>query len=194
MAFGKKSLQSLEDEPDGDESAEPEQKDTKLSGPPPAKPSPRSASDSSLFSTAGRAGMEESKAGLGPEGSDPNIIGMQGLALVQRGIQMLNMSFPDNPGLVAILADLTGRLQTIIPQLVAGSTNGGMGLFGGMAGGMGMPPGMPPGGMPGMPPPGGPPGMGGPPMGPAMAPPIAGSPQGPPGPMPPQMPPVPPGR
>lgn len=191
MAFGKKSLQSLEDDDEevDDSGSEPDEK--KSSGPPPAQPAPRSASDSSLFSSAGRTAMEESKSGLGAEGSNPSIIGTQGLTLVQRGIQMLNLAFPDNPGLGAVLADLTGRLQSIIPQLVADSSNGmGMGLMGG-AMGMGMPPGMPPMG-PGMGPAGPgmmapPPGLGGPMMG--------GPPPGPPGvgpAGPPQMPPVPP--
>lgn len=189
MAFGKKSLQSIDDENVEDEGNEPDEKDPKLSGPPPAQPAPRSASDSSLFSTAGRSAMEEGKAGLGSEGSNPSIIGMQGMTLVQRGIQMLNLAFPDNPGLVAVLGDLTGRLQSIVPQLVAESSNGmgGMGLMGGMMGQpMGMQPGM------GAPPMGGPPGMmPPPPMGMAGPPP----PMGPPGAgpqLPPQMPPVPP--
>lgn len=85
------------------------------------------------------------------------MIGMQGMALVQRGLQMLNLAFPDNPGLMAVLADLTGRLQSIIPQLVSqqsmGQNSMGFGL---------MPPpqaAMPPG------PPQGPGGGGMPPMG-----------------------------
>lgn len=183
MAFGSKAVQSIDDDEDEQsDSSEPDSKDSKKpSGPPAAQPKPRSASDSSLFSTAGKTAQEEGKAGLGPEGSDPSIIGMQGLTLVQRGIQMLSLGFPDNPGLTAVLADLTGRLQSIIPQLVSGASNGagGMGLFGANMGGP-MQPGQPPmggappmGGMPpgGMPPPGMPPG-GGPPMPPPNMPPI----------------------
>lgn len=119
--------------------------------------------------------MSEGQSGLGAEGSSPAIIGMQGLALVQRGLQMLNLAFPENPGLVATLADITGRLQTMIPQLVAQASNPGMGgqqgmgMMGmamqqpqpGMGGGMPMPPG-------GMPPSQGAPMQGGPPPMPPM--------------------------
>lgn len=158
---------------------------TSSKGPPPASAKPRTASDSSLYSTAGKAGMTDGMAGLGSEGNSPGLMGMQGLALVQRGIQMLNLSFPENPGLVAVLADLTGRLQTIIPQLAAQSVNGAAG--GGMLGmgmqqpppGMGMAPGpLPPAPMIGAPAGGGmPPGaapMGAPPAGPPLRPPPIG--------------------
>lgn len=142
-------------------------------GPPPASPKPRSASDSSLFSTVGKKTQTDGQAGLGPEGSSPSMIGMQGMALTMRGLQMLNLAFPENPGLMAIVADLTGRLQTIVPQLVAGASNGGggMGMFPqqGMQPQMpGMQPGMPPqpgiGGMPPQGTPPMPPGAGGPPQ------------------------------
>lgn len=144
-------------------------------GPPAASPKPRSASDSSLYSTVGKAGTEGGMAGLGSEGNSPALMGMQGLALVQRGIQMLNLSFPENPGLTAVLADVTGRLQTMIPQLIAQSANAGGGMMGmmmqqGMGGApmggppmpMGVPAGpgglpMPPGGPMGAAPPGMPP-------------------------------------
>lgn len=192
MAFGtkKSAVQSIDDEPDGDEVAQDDSKKSKLSGPPPATPKPRSASDSSLFSSVGRATNEQSQAGLGGEGADPNIIGMQGLTLVQRGLQMLNLAFPDNPGLVAVLADITGRLQQIVPQLVAGSS-GSMGMFGSMMGqimpGMGQPGMGMPGMQPGMPPSMAPPPMGGIPAGPPMGGPMGAPPNA-------QMPPVPPGR
>lgn len=147
--------------------SDPETNGSKTSpkGPPPASPKPRSASDSSLYSTVGKEGLTGGMNGLGAEGNNPALVGQQGLALVQRGIQMLNLAFPENPGLVAVLADLTGRLQTMIPQLVAQSANAsGMGMGGGMMGmamqqpGMGGPmgqpmPGQPPVGGPGMPPP-----------------------------------------
>jgi hypothetical protein len=177
MAFPpKSSVESLEEEEDS-----PSKEDSKFSGPPPASPKPRSASDSSLFSSAGKAAMEAGQSGLGAEGSDPALIGVQGLALAQRGIQMMNLAFADNPGLVAVLSDLTGRLQSMIPQLVAGSANQGMGLMSQMAQMMPMPvPNQMGGGMP----PGMPPAPGGMPMGPA------GPPQGMPGQMM-QRPPVP---
>ena len=143
-----KSVESLE---------ENTELDSKISakGPPAASPKPRSASDSSLYSTAGKAGSESGMAGLGSEGNSPALIGMQGLALTQRGLQMLNLAFPDNPGLLAVLADITGRLQSLIPQLVSQSSNG---MAGGMMGQMMQqqpPPGMPMGGLPPTPPMGG---------------------------------------
>src|SRR5438132_1145501 len=96
-------------------------------GPPPASPKPRSAADSSLFSSVGQSAQQAGQSGLGAEGGSPQIMTMQGLALVQRGVQILNLANPDNPGLVAVLTDLMGRLQAIVPQLVAGpSAQGGM--------------------------------------------------------------------
>ena len=160
--------------------SDPEAKDSKTSakGPPPAFPKPRTASDSSLYSTAGKEGMMGGSQGLGAEGNSPALIGMQGLALVQRGIQMLNLAFPEDPGLVAVLADITGRLQTLIPQLAVKSANASGGMMGMQMGqpgmgqpGMGMQPGMPPAG---------PMGGGGMPPAPMGAP--AGLPTGPAGP------------
>lgn len=158
----KSSVQSLDDN-DGDEN-------TKIGpkGPPPQSPKPKSQSPyaGSLFGQAGAAQTGEQSAGLGSEGSDPSLIGTQGYALIQRGIQMLNLAFPNDPGLAAVLTDVMGRLQIIIPQLVAGQNQPtGMGLF---------PPGAQPGmAAPGMPPPPGgapaPPG-GGPMPPPAMPP------------------------
>lgn len=153
--------------------SDPDTKDSKAAkGPPAASPKPRSASDSSLYSTAGKTGADAGLNGLGGEGSTPGLIGMQGLSLVQRGIQMLNLAFPENPGLVAVLADVTGRLQTIVPQLVA-QASGGAGMMGQtMQQPMG---GQPPMGQPGMPPA---------PMGGGGAPPMQGGPVGPPVPPP----------
>lgn len=182
MAFPPKSaVQSVEDpesptkDPAGGAFSEPK-------GPPPASPRPRAASaDSSAYSSAGKAAMEAGNQGLGAEGASGPLIGVQGLSLIQRGIQMVNLAFPENPGLVAILADLTGRLQSIIPQLVSASSNqgSGMGLLAQMSQQMPqpMPMGMPPGMGGGMGAPGGMPPQGMPPGG---APPMAG-PQGPPG-------------
>lgn len=193
MAFpSSKAVESLEQT-----TKEPTKASLKAEGPPPASPGPRQASaDSSLYSSVGKSAMSAGASGLGAEGSEPSLIGMQGLALIQRGVQMVNLAFPENPGLVAVLGDVIGRLQMIVPQLVASSANQGMGLLTNMAQmmspmGMGQPgmmPGMPPGGMapggpggpvpPGMPPGAGPqPGM--PPMGP-MGPPQGGMPPRPP--------------
>src|SRR4029077_3691999 len=98
MAFSSKALQSIdnddEDGPSGGDSSD--QSTKKPQGPPSASPKPRSAADSSLFSSAGQAASQDGKAGMGAEGSDPSVIGTQGLALVQRGLQMLNLGFPDN--------------------------------------------------------------------------------------------------
>lgn len=154
------TVESLEDKGSSQETSKSFTK-----GPPPASPRPRSAADSSLYSTVGKAGVEKDVTGLGAEGNNPALVGMQGLALVQRGIQMLNLAFPENPGLVAVLADLTGRLQTLIPQMANQTANGmGGGMMGmmmqqqpGMAGAPmgGLPPAPPGAGMGGPQPPGG---------------------------------------
>lgn len=99
------------------------------------------------------------------------MIGLQGLTLVQRGIQMLNLAFPENPGMTAVLSDVIGRLQTLVPQLVSAQSNW---MAGGMMG-MAM---MPPGAAGGMPQPGG--------MAPSGMPPAGGVPAPPAGAMPPQ--------
>jgi hypothetical protein len=145
MAFpSKTTVQGIDEEPTKDSPSD--KKSDRYSGPPPQTPKPKAASNSSLFSVAGQAAQDAGKSGLGAEGSDTSMVGMQGLTLVQRGLQMLNLAFPDNPGLLAVLADLTGRLQAIIPQLVADAQNGGAGM--GMMGAMMQPQGGPP--MPGM--------------------------------------------
>lgn len=186
--MAEKAIESL-DQP----TKEPTKVSHSAEGPPPASPRPRSAADSSLYSSVGKQAMEAGSAGMGEEGGQPAVIGMQGMALVQRGIQMLNLAFPENPGLPAVLADLTGRLQSIIPQLVAQSANEGMGLLSQMAPMMspmgmqqpGMQPGMQPPGMP----PGMAPGMAGGQMPPQMAGPAGMGPMSPPqGPMPPRPP------
>jgi len=189
MAYPPKTQVESIDQPDDDDAGGPAKVAPK--GPPPARPRPRSASDSSLYTTAGKSATAEGNSGLGAEGSNPSIIGIQGLSLVQRGLQMLNLAFPDNPGLVATVSDITVRLQTMIPQLVGQAQNGmgpganpNMGMLQQMmqgGGGMGMPGGQQPPapGMPGMPMPpqqgmGGPAGGGhmGPPVPPMQQPPV----------------------
>lgn len=165
MAFSKVAISNIDDDSDDSPTSGP-------SSPPPASPRPRTAADSSLYSSAGRSAMDESNSGLSAEGSNPAVIGTQGLAMVQRGLQMLNLAFPDNPGLVAVVGDLTMRLQSIIPQLVNQSANSGMGLFPQQDPMQQMAQGVPPQAGPGM----------APPMG-MNAPPAAG-PMGPPQPMP----------
>lgn len=169
MAFpGKSTVESIESSSDAAPKGKPSPQ-----GPPPAKPKPRSAADSSLFSSVGQAAQQSGQAGLGAEGASPQLMSMQGLALVQRGVQMLNLANPENPGLVAVLGDLMGRLQAIVPQLVGGpAAAGGMGLFPNQMGmqqpGMGGP----------MQGPGGAPPMGAPPMaGPPITPPTSLPPQ-----------------
>lgn len=169
MAFpGKSTVESIESSSD----SAPTSKKPAPSGPPKAKPSPRSAADSSLFSSVGKTATQSGQSGLGPEGSSPQLMTMQGFAMVQRGVQMMNLANPENPGLVAVLTDLMGRLQVILPQLTGQNpAAGGMGLFPNQMG-MGQPGGMPGGGM------GGPPPMGAPPMaGPPMMPPTGLPPQ-----------------
>lgn len=126
----------------------------------------------SLFQQSSSTLSNQNAAGLGPEGGDPQIVANQALAQVLTGIRTLSVVLP---GIVPILSDLTGRLQMIVPQMMADMTNGGSGLvpsmgmplpqpgqppMGGTPGGPpgmapppgGMPPGMPPPGQPGMPP------------------------------------------
>ena len=161
------SVESLEDKGSSPEAP------TSSKGPPPA--GSKTSSNSSMYSSAGKAGMNGEMSGMGPEGSSPALVGMQGLALVQRGLQMLNLAFPEDPGLVVVLADLTSRLGALVPQLVSKAANGaGGGMMGmamqqpGMPGMPGMQPGMPMAGA-GMPP--APPGAGPMPPG-AQGPPI----------------------
>lgn len=106
--------------------------DYEAKGPPKPASKPKPASTSSLFNSAGKAAVTQGQAGLGPEGSSPQLIGMQGWALTSRGLQMMALAFP---GIVPVLSDLLGRLQQIIPQIVSDTTNQGSGMF-------------PPGGMP----------------------------------------------
>ena len=163
------TIQGLDDKTSSDSKSDTA---SSAKGPPAAFPRPRQAADSSVFAASGKAAAEGTQSGLGAEGASTAMLGMQGLAMVQRGLQMLNLSFPDNPGLVAVLADITGRLQSIVPQLIAQQSNGGamgMGLFP-------QPQAAPP--IPGGAPQGAPP-MGAPPMG------AGGPPQGGPPPMPP---------
>lgn len=157
----KSTVESIEDK-------KPDSKPAKTpTGPPPASPKPKSAADSSLFSQVGQNAQQAGQAGMGQEGGSPQIMSMQGMALVTRGVQILNVANPDNPGLLAVLSDLMGRLQMIVPQLIGqGAQGGGQGLFPQQPGMGGPPqPGMPPGGGMGggMP---APPMGGGPPMGP----------------------------
>lgn len=130
MAFPAKStVQDINSKPDP-------KSDSATSGPSGPPPAAGPAAKPSLYASQGQAAMQGSQDGLGSEGSSPALIGLQGMTLVQRGIQMLNLAFPENPGLTATLADLTGRLQTLIPQLVAQSGNAGMGMLAQMAQGM----------------------------------------------------------
>lgn len=143
-------------------------------GPPASSDKPKQASPKgSLFQQSSRTVSDQNGAGLGAEGGSPQVIANQALAQILTGVKTLSTVLP---GLVPVLADLTGRLTMIVPQMMNDMTNGGMGLVPQM----GMPapqPGMGGGGM--MPPPGG--GMMGGGMG---APPIGGPPMGQP-PMPP---------
>lgn len=146
-------------------------------GPPASSTKPTKAQPKgSLFQQSTGSLADQNMAGLGPEGGSPQVIANQALAQVLTGVRTLSTVLP---GIVPILSDLTGRLQMIVPQMVADLTNGGTGLVPSM----GMPLPQPP--QPGM-------GMGGP-----MAPPPAGGgqmgpPMGPPGMAPPQQPMMPP--
>src|SRR3954471_10080505 len=139
-------------------------------GPPASVTKPQPATPKgSLFQQASGSLSNQNAAGLGAEGGNPQVVANQALSQVLTGIRTLSVVLP---GIVPILSDLTGRLQMIVPQMMADMTNGGTGLVpsmgmplpqpapgvpgGGGGPGMGMPPG--PQGLPqGMP------GMGGPP-------------------------------
>lgn len=145
-------------------------------GPPTSSTKPKPATPKgSLFQQSTNNLSDQNMAGLGPEGGSPQVIGNQALAQILTGVRTLSTVLP---GIVPILSDLTGRLQMIVPQMMADMTNGGMGLVPSM----GMPQPQPgvggPG--PGMMPPGG----GAPGMPPPMPPPGGMAPMGPPGAMP----------
>lgn len=165
----------------GDDSAPTGPARTIDDGPPASTSKPKPVQPKgSLFQQATGGLATQNAAGLGPEGGDPQIVANQALSQVLTGIRTLSVVLP---GIVPILSDLTGRLQMIVPQMMADMTNGGTGLVPSM--GMPLPqPGMgggQPPGMPGAPPP--------PPMGIGGAAPPAGPP-GMPG-MQPQPPPMP---
>lgn len=158
----------------GSEGADPMAKGTPRTideGPPAATSKPKPAAPKgSLFQQASNTISTQNAAGLGAEGGNPQVVANQALSQVLTGIRTLSVVLP---GLVPILSDLTGRLQMIVPQMMADMTNGGSGLVpsmgmqppqpgmgGGMMAGQGQQPGMAP---PGAPPMGGLPGMGAPP-------------------------------
>src|SRR3954462_5310738 len=121
-------------------------------GPPASVTKPQPATPKgSLFQQASGSLSNQNAAGLGAEGGNPQIVANQALAQVLTGIRTLSVVLP---GIVPILSDLTGRLQMIVPHMMADMTNGGTGLVPSM--GMPLPqPGMggpQPGMMPGAPP------------------------------------------
>ena len=151
-------------------------------GPPASTSKPKPVTPKgSLFQQATGSLSNQNAAGLGAEGGDPQIVANQALSQVLTGIRTLSVVLP---GIVPILSDLTGRLQMIVPQMMADMTNGGTGLVPSM--GMPLPQpsmgGAQPGMMPGAPPP--------PPMGMGGGAPPMGMPPAMPG-MPPQPPPMP---
>ena len=145
------------------------------------RPKPASAKSGSLFQQSTSNLMDQNMSGLGADGGAPQVIANQALAQILTGVKTLSTILP---GLVPVLADLTGRLTMIVPQMMNDMTNGGQGLVPQM--GMAPPmPGMPPMGG-GMVPPGA--GMGAPPMSPGGDPMAGGGPpMGPPPGMPPMM-------
>lgn len=155
----------------GDDSASTGPARTIDDGPPASMSRPKpSTPKGSLFQQATGSLANQNAAGLGPEGGDPQIVANQALSQVMTGIRTLSVVLP---GIVPILSDLTGRLQMIVPQMMADMTNGGTGLVPSMGmplpqPGMGGPqPGMMPSALPmGGAPPSGPPGM--PPQAPPM--------------------------
>jgi len=152
---------------DGTDSAPKGPSRTIDDGPPASTTKPKPATPKgSLFQQGSSTLSNQNAAGLGPEGGDPQIVANQALSQVLTGIRTLSVVLP---GIVPILSDLTGRLQMIVPQMMADMTNGGSGLVPSM----GMPPPQP-----------SQPGMGAPPGGAAMG----GGPPGQPG-MPPMLPP-----
>lgn len=137
--------------------------DVDLNAGPPASSRKPKKSTQSLFNQSSSDLQSQQMAGFGQEGGSSEIMALQFMAMLQKGVQGLSAMYP---GLTPLLSDVMGRLQMAIPTLIQDTQNGGMG-FVPMAG---MPPQLPMG-PPGMPPagPAGPPPMGGPqgaPMGP----------------------------
>lgn len=100
------------------------------SGPP--QPPARSA-NRSLVDTQ----MSRGVGGLGAEAGNPQIVAMQGLALIEQGTQLLSSTLP---ALGPALGQLTAQLRQVVPQAMAdqlaGIENAGAGMGGPAAGGM----------------------------------------------------------
>lgn len=137
------------------------------SGPPSPSKSPRKSSPS-LLQQAGSRLQQESQSGFGQEGGSSEMMALQGLSMVQKGMQILSAMYP---GLTPLVSDVMGRLQMAVPTLVASTQQGG----GGLVPMSGMPPQDPSmmggGPSPMMAPPGGAPPMGPPQGGPMSMPP-----------------------
>lgn len=128
-------------------------------GPPPSGDKAKKVQPKgSLFAQSVNGLNDQNSLGLGPEGSDPSILGMQSMGRLMNEVKTLSAMFP---GIVPVLSDLVGRLQIMVPQLAQDLSNGGTGLV--PMGGMPLPQPGGPGMGAGMPPPMPPPGMGGPP-------------------------------
>ena len=89
-------------------------------------------------------------AGLGLEASNPQVVAMQSLAMIEQGTQLLSTALP---ALAPALSGLVTNLRQVIPQAMADQISG---LGGASAG---QPSGPIGGGAPSMPPPSGPPGV-----------------------------------
>jgi hypothetical protein len=103
-----------------------------LDSPPPAPPSRGGASlvDNQMSRTQG--------AGLGAEAGNPQIVALQGLAMLEQGTQLLSSTLPQ---LGPALGQLMAQLRQVIPQAMAdqlaGIENAGApGAMGAAGGGM----------------------------------------------------------
>jgi hypothetical protein len=137
-------------------SGNPSTSDVDLNSGPPAPAIPHRKSNNSLFNQAGNRLQNEAMNGFGPEGGSTEMMALQGMSLVQKGVQMLSAMYP---GLTPLVSDLVGRLQMAVPALVTSTGSSGMVPM------AGMPPQNPMAGPTVPPPPGGgqmpPPGPGG---------------------------------
>jgi hypothetical protein len=100
--------------------------DVDLNSDPPKQSKPFKASKPSLFQQAGSRLQSDSQSGFGQEGGSPEIMALQFMAMIQKGIQGLSAMYP---GLTPLTSDVMGRLQMAVPALIQDSSNGGMGMI-----------------------------------------------------------------
>lgn len=118
-----------------------------------APPQPPGSQKHSLMDTqqSGSGSNGGRGAGLGADASNPQIVALQGVAMIEQGTQLLSSAVPQ---LAPALTGFVTQLKQVVPQAmadqVAGVDSTGAGGGGGAPGQM--PPGAPPSGPPSGPP------------------------------------------